>query len=243
MLDEKSHHNEHDESGSPEDSPLGGEASLKRNLPPVVALAFVIVALVGVLIGILLHNRSSDPDYSKDDLTALQSEVDARRAELNRQRIAMGLSPLDGGSEPIGEIADRLKKDADSLVSLATRYQEMLAEKDKEMAITSSKLIDAEKLRRSLYDENNRLQTERDRALIAGSDGDRLRADLASIKDQRDALSQELAAAKEAMRTMNAGASAEEFADLQRRLDETSRAKEFFEARVKELEVESSIPK
>ena len=240
MSDEKSQHNEHDDSGSPEDSPLGGDASLKRNLPPLVALAFVIVALMGVLIGVLLHNRSPSPDYNKDDLTDLQSEVDARRAELNRQRVAMGLSPLDGSSEPIGDIADRLKKDADSLVSLATRYQEMLAEKDKEMAATSSKLLDSEKLRRSLYDENNRLQGERDRALIASSDGDRLRADLASMKDQRDALSQELAAAKEAMRTMHAGVSAEEFAELQRRFDEARRAKEFFEARVAELEGELS---
>jgi hypothetical protein len=39
---------------------------------------------------------------------------------------------------------------------------------------------------------------------------------------------------------MSTGATAEDFADLQRRLDETLSAKEFFEARAKTLEAAAS---
>ena len=62
----------------------------KSNLPLAVALAFVIVGLLGVLIATVLKSgtTSSAPDDGR--LATLQSDVDARRSELNRQRIAMG---------------------------------------------------------------------------------------------------------------------------------------------------------
>lgn len=243
MSDEKSQQNEHDHGRLPAEAPATGEGTFKLNQPSTITFAFVILALFGALIAMMLHNRSSPPSYSKEVIATLQSELDARRAELNRQRVAMGLSPLDGGSEPIGDIADRLKKDADSLVMLATRYQEMLAEKDQEMAATRAKLLDSEKLRKSLYDENYRMRNDRDSALVGSLDADRLRADLASIKDQRDRISQELALANEKLKSMSSAVSNEEFSDLQRRFDETDRAKEFFEARVKQLEAEAAIPK
>ncbi|MEO5914351.1 MAG: hypothetical protein ABIS50_08975 [Luteolibacter sp.] len=220
-----------------------GDGSQKSNLPPAVALAFVIIALLGVLIVMVLRNGSLVSSYGNNDLTGLQSEVDARRAELNRQRIAMGLSPLEGNAEPIGDIANRLKKDADSLVALSTRFQEMLAEKDKELTAKSSDLLNSEKLRQSLFSENSRLQNDLNRALIGGSDADRLRADLANLKAQRDAIAMELDAAREKMKTMSGGVSAEDYADLQRRYDEARRAKEFFEARVKELQGDLSKAK
>ena len=56
------------------------------------------------------------------------------------------------------------------------------------------------------------------------------------VKSQRDALSAELKEVREKMRTMSAGVSPDEYADLKRRFEETLRAKEFFEARVKDLE-------
>ena len=64
-------------------------------MPPAVALGFVIIALLGVLIvmgikGGLLGGGSS----SNSDMVKLKAEVDARRNELNRQRVSMGLAPL-----------------------------------------------------------------------------------------------------------------------------------------------------
>jgi hypothetical protein len=238
MSDDNSHVDGTGDSNAHPHSPENGDSSRKSGIPPAVPLAFIIIALLGGLIVMVLRNGNLVTGSSKADLSALQAEVNACRAELNRQRINMGLSPVEGGAEPISDIASRLKKDADSLVALAARFQEMIAEKDNELTARSSQLLDSEKLRKSLFEENNRLQGDMNRALINGSDADRLRADLSNLRSQRDALIAELEAAKAPMRTMSAGASADDYADLQRRYDEALRAKEFFEARVKELEGE-----
>ncbi len=216
----------------------------KPSLPPAVALAFVIIALLGVLIVMVLKNGAfSSSSVSDDRLAALQSDVDARRTELNRQRAAMGLSPIEGGSEPMEDIASRLKKDADSLVALSAHFQQILAERDTDITAKSAEILRSEKLRQSLYAENTRLQSDLNRALVGGSDAERLRGDLASLKSQRDALISELAAAQQKMLTMSAGVSSDDFADLKRRYDETLRAKEFFEAKVKELQGDLSKAK
>jgi outer membrane protein OmpA-like peptidoglycan-associated protein len=234
MSDEKSPEGNHVEPADQETRDNGTIS--KPGLPPAVALAFVIIALLGVLIVMVLKSGtfSSPPDDGR--LSTLQADIDARRSELNRERMAMGLSPIEGGSEPIDDIAARLKKDADSLVALAGRFQEMIGEKDKLLSASNLQVINSEKLRQSLFAENNRLQAELNRALVGGSDADRLRRDLADLKAQRDAVSEDLAATRQQMKGMSAGASAEDYADLKRRFDETLRAKDFFEARVKELE-------
>ncbi len=242
MSDDKFHEDPKPDEDRIQNEPENGSRPAK-SLPPAVALAFVIIALLGVLIVMVLRSGSFGSTFGGDDISALQSEVDARRAELNRQRVAIGLSPLEGSAEPIGDIANRLKKDADSLVSLASRFQEMLAEKDGELTARNSELLNSERLRKSLFDENNRLQSDLNRALVNGSDGERLRSDLAAMKSQRDALSIELNAMREKMTGMTAGASADDYADLQRRYEEAKRAKEFFEARVKELEGDLSKSK
>ncbi len=236
MSDAKSPQEDRQEAGHGNEETQGDDSVSKPNFPPAVALAFVIIALLGVLIVMVLKSgtTSSAPDDGR--LATLQSDVDARRSELNRQRIAMGLSPIEGVSEPIEDIASRLKKDADSLVGLAARFQQMIEEKDKLLTASNSEVLRSEKLRQSLFAENSRLQSDLNRALIGGSDSDRLRGDLADLKAQRDALGDELAATRQKMLTASGGPSAEDFADLKRRFDETLRAKEFFESRVKELE-------
>lgn len=242
MSDDKFHEDQKPDEDHLQNEPENGGRPAK-SMPPAVALAFVIIALLGVLIVMVLRSGSFGTAFGGGDLTAMQSEVDARRAEVSRQRVAMGLSPLEGGAEPIGDIANRLKKDADSLVSLASRFQEMLAEKDGELTARNGELLNSERLRKSLYDENNRLQGDLNRALVNGADAEHLRSDLAAMKSQRDALSAELETMREKMKGMTAGVSSDDFADLQRRYEEAKRAKEFFEARVKELEGDLSKSK
>lgn len=215
---------------------LAPGASSKPNFPPAVALAFVIIALLGMLIVMVIKSGSASSTAEDGRLTTLQADVDARRTELNRQRIDMGLSPIEGVSEPVDDIAARLKKDAGLLVALAGRFQQMMEEKDSMLSASNLQLLDSEKIRQSLFAENSRLQSDLNRALIGVSDADRLRGDLANLKAQRDALADDLAAARQKMLTMGTGVSAEDYADLKRRFDETLRAKEFFESRVKELE-------
>jgi len=213
-------------------------------MPPATALLFVIAALIGVLIVVgvrtgIVGNTSN----SNSDLTSLKAELDARRNDLNRQRVAMGLTPLEGGSEPVTDIAKRLKADADTLVALSQRFQEMLQEKDTENAAKSSELLRSEQLRQSLSAESARLQSELQRALVGGSDAEMLRRDMANLKSQRDALAAELSDVREQMKTLSTGVSDADYAELQRRYDETLRAKEFFEARVNELEGDLSKAK
>lgn len=246
MSDEKSRIEDQvdEETGTVESH--GNASASKSSLPPAVALAFVIIALLGVLIVMVLKNGtpfSASSSTGNDRLAVLKSEVDARRAELNRQRAAQGLSPIEGGSEPMEDIAGRLKKDADSLVALSARFQQMLTERDAEITAKSSEILRSEKLRQSLYAENTRLQSDLNRALVGGSDAERLRSDLADLKAQRDAIAADLAAAKQKMLTMSAGVSSDDFADLKRRYEETLRAKEFFEAQVQSLKGDLSKAK
>jgi flagellar motor protein MotB len=244
MLEDKSPLEKHEADEPAHSESANVEVATKSNMPPAVALAFVIIALLGVLIVMVLKSGALSSSSSSDGrLATLQSDLDARRSELNRQRAAMGLSPLEGGSEPIEDIAGRLKKDADSLVALAARFQQMLAEKDTALSAKNAELIGSEKTRIALTAENGRISAELQRALVSGSDVELLRRDLGTLRSQRDALSEELAATKLKMQNMSAGVSSDDFADLKRRYEETLRAKEFFEGRVKELEGDLSNAK
>lgn len=213
-------------------------------LNPVIFLLFMILAMIVILIVMNMRRSgntlSSDGGTHADDpsVAALKADVKAGQMELNRQRMAMGLPPLEGGSEPMDDIAARLKTDADTLVSLANRFQQMLAEKDADITAKSSELIRLERVRQDLITENARLSSEYQRALVAGSETASLKKLLAENQATREALSSELATARGKLAEMSGAISGDEFADLDRRYKETLRAKEFFENRVKELEAQ-----
>jgi outer membrane protein OmpA-like peptidoglycan-associated protein len=215
-------------------SPVGAVVA-KPAMPPAVVLAVVIIVLLGILIMMVQHNKANKSSVAATDLTEIQAEASALRSQLNRERMAMGLRPLEGGSEPIEDIAKRLKKDADTVAALAGSFQSMLAEKGTELTAKSAELLRSEQLRQSLAAESARLQSELQRALVDGSGVDLLRRDLTAMKSQRDALAAELATVRQELAAKGQGASQEELADLKRQLEETQRAKEFFEAKVKEL--------
>ena len=231
-----------EKSPNQEQEPVETEARIsgsKPSLPPAVALAFVIIALLGVLIVMVLNNGSWRSTPSDADVSALQAEANALRSEYNRERVAMGLRPVEGDTEAIEEVAGRVKKDADTIVALATSYQRMLAEKDSELTARNAEILRLERLRQGLSSEITRLQGELQRSMVDGSDNDLIRRDLADLKAQRAALAAELNEARQ----KNSGVSAEDYADLKRQLEETQRAKEFFEARVQELEGDLSKAK
>jgi outer membrane protein OmpA-like peptidoglycan-associated protein len=204
----------------------------------MVILGFVIIALLGVLIVIGLRRGGSGAGSS--EMSELQAEANALRTQLNRERVSMGLRPLESNTESMDDIANRLKSDANAMAALAASLQTMLAEKDTEITAKNAELIRSEQLRQTLAAESARLQGELQRALVAGSEGDLLRRDLTAMKAQRDALAAELASVRQELAGTSAGASADEFADLQRRFEETERARAFFEARASELEAELS---
>jgi chromosome segregation ATPase len=220
----------------------GDEAATKvskATLPPAIPLALIIIALIGVLIVVVVRGNRGGGS-SAADLQELQAEASALRTQINHERVAMGLRPLAGGSEEVADIAARLKKDADAMVALAGSFQSMLTEKDAELTSRSAELIRSEQLRQSLSAEAVRLQAELQRALVNGSDAEMARRDLASVASQRDALAAELASLRGQVAAQGQAVSAEDYAVLERQLEETRRAKEFFEARVAELDQELS---
>jgi outer membrane protein OmpA-like peptidoglycan-associated protein len=203
--------------------------------PMMVILVAVVLLMLGVLILFaskgLFDGKSSS---SVNSLSELRSEVSAKQSDINRQRLAMGKSANFFGTESAEEIAKRLKGDADTLISLSMTYQQMLSEKETDISAKNAENLRLNQLNQTFVAENARLQGDLQRSLVAASETDMLRRDLANLKLQRDALTAEL------NNLRKNGASNEELAALQRRYDETLRAKEFFEARVKELEGEQS---
>ncbi len=220
MSDEKDPVESHDDAASD----LRAAPSAKSALPPGVILAFVIIALLGVLIVMNLKGRFGASSADSEELRKLNAEVTAAQANLNASRLSLGLRPIEGG-EPIGDVAARMKKDADTMVALATSYETMLGEKDLEMKSLGDKLLTSEQLRKSLSDELERLRTQLNNATLAGLDLDKLRT-------QNDALAAEVARLRAKGETVPKA----EMDELQRRLDEALRAKDFLEARIKELD-------
>jgi len=228
---------------SEEDEGSAGKAKFASAINPVVFLLFMILAMVVVLVVTNMRrgpSASNGSGVKMDDpaVSALKADLEARRSDINRQRLALNLPPLEGASEPIDEIAKRLKADADTLVGLASRFQEMLGEKDAEVSQRNGEILRLEKLRQDILSENSRLQSELQRALVGGSEAEQLKTMLTQLQTQRDAYAKELADTR-AKLAENAGAiGQEEFIDLERRYEETTRSKEFFENRVKELEAQ-----
>lgn len=212
------------------------KAEPKQGIPTYVGVGLLIAAVLVVLLVVMNRpNKKVEPDSEK---TAVKSELDAMRGELNHQRMAMGLRPLENGGESIDDIAKRLTKDAGSIVGLANSFQNMLREKDAVVDAKNSELISSEKLRQSLAAENSRLQSEMSRLIVNGADGDLAKREVGDLKSQRDRLAAELAKAQRELSAASGAKSQDEYADLQRRYDEAKRSSDFFEKRVKELENE-----
>lgn len=219
----------------PAEAKPGNRPAVQLN--PVLVMLFMILAML-IVMAVTILRRGAGPSGATEDPTvaAIRADLDARRSELNRQRMAMGLPPLEGGSEPVEEIAKRLKADADTLAGISGKFQQMLADKDAELSARNAETLRLEKLRQDVSLENGRLQSELQRALIASDGNERLKMMLADSQSLRDALSREVATLKEELAVAGAGVSQNEFADLQRKYEEVLRAKDFYEARAKELE-------
>ena len=215
-------------------------APAKSGISSTVALIGVILALAGVLLATGFKNQFKSATTDPALLATLQAEANALHSEYNHERIAMGLRPIEGAAEPIEAIATRLQKDMDTFVALAGSYQKMLGEKESQLTTSNSQLLRSEQQRQALADENAKLQSDLKRSSLGGAEVEVLVHDLQAAKSQRDSIAAELATARQKIEAMSTGATAEDFADLQRRLDETLRAKEFFEARAKTLEAAAS---
>ena len=222
--------------------PAGAAATLLATRSSWLVPAIVIIALLVILVTLNLR-KGSGGKVSPEDIGELQAEAQALREQLNRERMALGLRPLEGNVESMQDIAARLRKDADTMVALASSFQTMLAEKDAEISAKNTELIRSEQLRQTLAAESARLNGELQRSVAGGAETESLRREIAALKQQRDVLTAQLDQTRQELAANTGGISAEIHADLQRRLEEITRARDFFEARSGELEGQLSKAK
>lgn len=225
MSDEKEPVESHEDAASE----LREAPTSKSALPPGVVLAFVIIALLGVLIVMNLKGWTSFSSTDSEEVRKLKADISAAEANLNASRVALGLRPREGSGEPIGDVAARMKKDADTMVALAGSYETMLGEKDLELKSLGDKLLTSEQLRKSLSDELQAVRLQLNSAVGAGRDAETLRS-------LNEALNKEVARLRTELTTKGDTVPKGELDELQRRLDEALRAKNFLENRVKELD-------
>ena len=216
---------------------------------PVIALLFMIFLILFVVAIAVIKRGDGSASVSSGSedpsLAILKADRDTALENLNRQRMEMGLSPLNGVSDPIEDVSTRLKKDADTMVALAGSFEKMIAEREAQITRKNEELLDAEQLRQSLSAEIARLQEDYQRALVGGSEAASLRRQLTDVEGQRDALSRQLSMMEQKLAEMQGllaeartAVNEDEFLDLQRRFDESERSRIFFENRVKELEAQ-----
>jgi len=201
----------------------------KMAVTPVMAMAIVIVAMLVILIVIKLKTSSDSQKLEAEKLVSLRTELE----DLKRRNGSLGLPAL-GGGEQIEDIAERMKKDADSMVLLAGRYKQLLDEANGGLARKNADLVRSEQYRQMLSNDFDRVKSELQQAKAGGYEAESLRREVAALKAQ----TAEIATLKQQLAAAGEGASKADLEGLQRRLEETQRAKEFFESRAKELEGE-----
>jgi DNA repair exonuclease SbcCD ATPase subunit len=204
----------------------------RKALTLVALLLFAVALLLGVLIAIVLRPKPANTLSSSDPaIAALKADLEARRNELNHQRVALGLPPLGGStnSETIEDVASRIKKDITTLTEISGRFQQLLAESDAMATEKGKALVLSEKTRQALLHENSRLMTEREKALSASSSADLQRVQL-------EQANKELATLRERLASTENRPTEASFETNKRQLEEANRAKSFFETRAKELE-------
>jgi len=163
------------------------------------------------------------------ELAALQADLEIRRAELNRQRAELNLPPLSGRGEDLATITGRLRKDAETLVSLIERSQSLIEEKDRLLTEKNIELIRAEQAREALHAQLADRQTD-----TTGTA--KLQQDLSDALARANRLADELADARKLIEELSEDTASAEVDTLNRRLEEVTRARDFFELRVQQLE-------
>ena len=187
----------------------------------MVAMTFVIVVLLTALVVMTVFPRQQGSDISK-----LKAEL----AELAKQGSP---SPAVAGGEQIGDVAARVKKDADTMTLLAERYQQLVDDTHAESVRKSAELARSEELRKRDAEAVFQLRRDLENSKGATYEVEGLRREVADLKTMRDAQTKEIERLKQ---EAGQGGSAEELATLRRQLEETTTARDFFEARARELE-------
>lgn len=203
---------------------------------PVIRYLWIAVAGLAALLLVSIIVKSSSRDdgggttvVSEADLKAMQAEIEARRAVVNRNRADYNQPPLPSQGQALDDITARMRRDADTLISLIERSQELIAAKDRQITGKNVELIRSEQRRQALAVELADLRHDT-------ADTTRMRDELAAAVARGERLAGELADAREQLAELTENPPPDELDVMKRRLDEATRARDFFEERANELE-------
>lgn len=216
---------------APETSPEASVPETPAAKPPVspvvLTIAFIIIVLLGIVIFQNLFNRpGGGSDAESPAMASLRADIETRRSQLNRERIALGLDPLPGsaGVETTQEVADRLIEDAGTLASLASSFQDLLNRKEMELDGLRAESIDALKEQKRLRELLNQTNAELRAAMVDASMA-------STIKGELDRANATIAALNEEIAKLQV-----EPGELRAQLAEVTRRRNELEVRVAQLE-------
>ena len=211
----------------------------RATVPMVPVLGVAAIVLLAIWVGMGMRPPSPQGGRADEDqLRAMKAEVAAIEADLNAQRLSMGLRPKENTYESVEEVAARMKKDADTMVALAQTFQNAIAEKEALISAKNSEIIQSEQTRQVLVGELGKLRQQYEATLTAGAMSEGLKAENDALKVQRDSLNAEVSRLRGELAATSASMPADQVAQWERRLEEANRAREFLESRVEQLDKE-----
>jgi hypothetical protein len=204
--------------------------------------------IIALLLALILVQVRPDllPNSPAESATQdLQAAIDAERAELNRELVALNLPPLkqpasnSSSAVSLGqsqsEVAKRIAADANTLASNAANVQRLLDAKDAEIAAVTNEVLQAQKELLAASKQLNVLQQQVHSSLpTAESEILQRGAEIAAARTA--ALGKSLAEANARLADYANTPSAAEHASLQSLYQDALRARDFFENRASELE-------
>lgn len=218
---------------------VAAEQDKRRKIMMASTLLLFMVAILVILFVIQsqLH-RSAKADPAT--LQPLQAELEQMRSQLSAQRVSLGLPPLDPPRDSLERISSNLRENVNALIQQAERYSS--GEIAKELTAAQSDLALAQQQRETLEATITRQESEINRLRTDNADTARLRREMIGLAAERETFAKQLAEAQTSLAGYAGSASADEIADLERRLEETTRAKEFFEQQAMETTSSLALP-
>ena len=148
------------------------------------SLISLIVFLLFVMLMLSISSKSSQSLGGSEGLTALELNNDQLRAKANAERSRNGLPPLPPSSASAFTTAERLRKDAKSLASLASNWEAELETKNATIGELQAQQASRDEMTKFLYSQIATLKNQATESAGAASQLVILSEELKTANDQ-----------------------------------------------------------
>ena len=216
------------------------DAAPAKGLNSTTILVAIAVALLAAILAINLTGQAGKNSNTVTELAKKKVERDALRASINAERARLGLPPLEGlgSTEDPSQIAARLGKDAATLATMLTKFDDVIRERDSQIAQKTRELLSSEQQRQALAASVARLQQQLDKALAESGSVSLLRSQLKAATTRAADLETQLNEVKAKLAQYANRPPSEALQTLKRQLEEARRARDFYDEQNRKLEAE-----